>query len=60
MLEIIDDLRKQHMKKNDKAILHYMIVNYPMCTDIENIYIVSNRTRQNYHLNKMIKTMTHL
>ena len=55
MLEIIHDLRKQHMKKNDNATLHYMMVKYPIYIDIENIYIVSNRT-----LNKMIKTMTHL
>ena len=40
MLEIIHDLRKQHMEKNDNATLHYMIVKYPICADIENLYIL--------------------
>ena len=39
MLEIIHDLRKQHMKKNDNATLHYMNMKNPICTDINNLYM---------------------
>ena len=57
MLEIIHDLRKQHMKKNDNATLYYTMAKYPIRTCIKNLYIYC---KQSNHLKNMIKTMTQL